>query len=108
LVPVDVVGLSGATSLSLGENYACVTSASGPQCWGSNNNGQFGNGTTNNSLVPTPMTLPANTAEFFTGGSFACARLTDGHIQCWGANSVGQLGNGTMTTNSLVPVDVTL
>ena len=53
-VPIDVSGLtSGVSKISSGPYYACVVKTTGGvTCWGNNNNGQFGNGTTTDSLTP--------------------------------------------------------
>ncbi len=52
-VPVPVFGISGATSISVGVDYACAVLSSGSiDCWGDNEIGQLGNGTTENSSRP--------------------------------------------------------
>jgi len=60
LVPVAVV--QGAMpsliikQIRLGNNHTCVIASDNrAYCWGSNSNGQFGNNTTDDSYVPTPV-----------------------------------------------------
>lgn len=55
-VPVDVMGVTGATELSVGEHHGCLRDASGVRCWGRNTNGQLGIGSTTNQS--TPMSVP--------------------------------------------------
>jgi len=52
--PVDVIGLSGiAAFLEVGWGNACVISTDGTvRCWGSNRDGQLGDGTTVNRFAP--------------------------------------------------------
>ncbi|MBK8480087.1 MAG: PQQ-binding-like beta-propeller repeat protein [Proteobacteria bacterium] len=83
-------------------------------CWGSNANGQLGNGTTVRRLTPLRITAVGNSvAEVAVGHYYnvydsghTCARRNDGSVACWGDNSAGQLGDGT-TMQRLWPVEVT-
>ncbi len=117
-VPVAVTLPSGVTSFtSIGENsyFTCGIGDNGrAYCWGKNEYGQLGNGTTTNSLVPVAVTLPSGVTSFpqisvsqDDAAGTVCAIGDDGLAYCWGKNEYGQLGNGT-TTNSSVPVAVTL
>ena len=66
------------------------------QCWGNNEHGQLGNGTTANSAVPVTVLGITTTAKSVTSGGFhACARLSDDTARCWGGNQYGALGNAT-------------
>jgi len=58
-VPTQVKGLnSGVVSLSVGITHACAVKADGTVwCWGSNNSGQLGDGTTFSRGVPTQVLL---------------------------------------------------
>ena len=96
---------TSAPSIAVGYSHACARKASGTVlCWGSNDSGQLGDGTTINRLSPVPvMSL---VAEIAVGDLFSCARKNDGTLWCWGSNAFGQLGDGT-TFDSLVPIQVT-
>ena len=106
-VPVDVPGLGGAVSaVAAGGRHTCALMASGAiRCWGYNEYGQLGDGTTSDSPMPVTVAgLPSSIRAITTGGNFSCALRTDSGVSCWGLNSAGQLG-GTSDL-SPVPVDV--
>lgn len=75
------------------------------KCWGINLEGELGNGTTANSLVPITVPGITNAVAVAAGRSHTCSLSSAGTVQCWGRNGNGELGNGT-TTDSLVPVEV--
>jgi len=110
--PVAISGMSFGY-VAVGPHFACgleaTKSFAGPAfCWGANESGELGNGTTTNSSTP----VSVSTHSFGTiaaGPNFACAINAapgnEGPAFCWGANESGQLGNGT-TTNSTTPVAI--
>jgi alpha-tubulin suppressor-like RCC1 family protein len=54
--PQPVPGLTTAVGISAGDSHTCALLANGTiACWGSNADGQIGNGTTNNALSPTAV-----------------------------------------------------
>jgi cysteine-rich repeat protein len=106
--PVDVEGLlSGILQIGTGYNHTCaVTETGGVKCWGYNNSGQLGDGTTNTSNTPVDVSGLATGAISVNGGRYhTCALMNSWSIKCWGLNNVGELGDGT-TVDSYTPVDV--
>jgi alpha-tubulin suppressor-like RCC1 family protein len=72
--------------------------------WGDNSNGQLGNGTTEDTCVPTPVKLPDRVRKVEAGSGHALALLDDGTALAWGRNAFGQLGDGTTENQSLPTV----
>ena len=79
-------------------------------CWGANDRGQLGNGTTQPSSEPVRVGTSADLAggrvtALGVGDHHACAIVDSREAYCWGANDHGQLGNGG-TSDALVPTRV--
>lgn len=96
--PGQVANLTGVIQASAGYQHACaVTSQGGLYCWGANDYGQLGLGTTSNQPVtlPAQVTLPmGKQAKQVSCGSFhTCALMTDGTVYCFGRNNTGQSGH---------------
>jgi hypothetical protein len=83
-----------------------VPSAGAVKCWGNNEFGQVGDGTTTNIAEPVPVSgLSSGVTAIAAGGLHTCALSGAGAVKCWGQNESGELGDGT-TTNTTTPVDV--
>jgi len=109
--PVAVVAtgvLSGkiAQTIRVGLKHSCVQASNGAYCWGNNDNGQVGNGTTSQQIAPVEvLRLPggltaSNVVSLGAGANRGCAVITDGRTFCWGYNSSGQIGDGTTINRS--------
>jgi alpha-tubulin suppressor-like RCC1 family protein len=95
--PIQIVGLGNQVlDISVGTSHACaVVSSGGVKCWGRNDQGELGNGTTFDSLKPVDVLgLAGKVIGLSVNGGSSCALLASGSIQCWGQNSSGQLGTG--------------
>jgi alpha-tubulin suppressor-like RCC1 family protein len=79
------------------------------RCWGANESGELGDGTTTWRMNPAPVAGLSNVAEIASGGeaSHVCARLMDGTMRCWGENSYGQIGTGSTAGMLRTPSAVT-
>uniref|UniRef100_UPI00374EB421 RCC1 domain-containing protein n=1 Tax=uncultured Ilumatobacter sp. TaxID=879968 RepID=UPI00374EB421 len=98
-----------AVSIAAGYSHTCALLNTGAvNCWGSNSDGQLGNGSTTDSLVPVavdPFTDGATAVSITAGDYHTCAVLNTGAVNCWGYNVFGGLGNNTNISSS-VPVAV--
>jgi alpha-tubulin suppressor-like RCC1 family protein len=106
-VPTMVLGNYTWASISSGtDSYdglatTCgVTTSGAGYCWGSNGNGQGGDGTATNHLVPTLVSGGYTWASITVGFFDACGITTSGAGYCWGANVDGEDGNNTTTQNN--------
>ncbi|HEX8393689.1 MAG TPA: hypothetical protein VF665_15220 [Longimicrobium sp.] len=91
------------TSISAGANYTCALGTDGrAYCWGSDNTGRLGNGTTLTAAQYTPSLVNMPTGVSFTsisaGSGHACALGSDSRAYCWGTDNNGRLGNGDALT----------
>jgi alpha-tubulin suppressor-like RCC1 family protein len=94
-------GLCSSAELALGTAHTCARLDDGTvRCWGANERGQLGDGTTSGRVTPAVPDL-AGLAQIATGVGHTCARFTDGTVRCWGANDRGQVGDGSRTDRVL-------
>ena len=102
---IIVPGLSsGILSIGAGGYHSCAViqgAAAGDGasavCWGKNDKGQLGTGSTSPtfSISPLPVAgLGSGVASLAAGFQHSCARMINGSVCCWGSNDHGQLGLG--------------
>lgn len=113
--PVSVIGLTeSVVAIDAGHTWTntatcALTVSGGVKCWGDNQSGQLGDGTTTERHSPVGVTgLTSGVAEIAVGRAHACAMLDSAHggyMKCWGDNQAGQLGDGRPLARP-TPVDV--
>lgn len=90
--------------VSAGFEHTCAISSTDKLfCWGSNSQGQVGNGSGANVTTPTVIQDDLNFQMVSAGYDHTCAITTDGKLYCWGSDQFGKLGNGS-SGNSSTPV----
>lgn len=107
-VAVDKAGFTAGakiTDVSAGVSHACAVVSGKAYCWGNNDDGQLGNGTTDSSEVPVAVNTTgalagATVTKIRAGGAHTCA-LADGKAFCWGSNDHGQLGQLAFAESSV-------
>jgi alpha-tubulin suppressor-like RCC1 family protein len=82
---IDDASASVLPRISVGGGNACVLLSKGSiDCWGSNGDGQLGNGTTTDRPTPAAVKGLALATSVSTGNGSTCA-LVSGAVDCWGA-----------------------
>jgi alpha-tubulin suppressor-like RCC1 family protein len=92
-LPVQVTGLGGPArivAVSRVGAFTCASTATQILCWGLNDRGQLGDGSTLEHHTPAPVSGLTGSFELRAGAAHACVR-----DYCWGANEFRQLGDGT-------------
>lgn len=109
-VPVAVPGVTDATAVACGRDFTCfVHTSQAISCFGGNDFGQLGDGTTDASttLRPVSAVTDATSISAASAGTHVCAVRATGLLACWGGNLSGQLGDGTVISRS-EPIVVTM
>jgi len=99
-IPVPVAGgLSFATAggaMSAGQESSCaLTPAGAAYCWGHNDLGELGDGSTTGRSEPVQVTGGLSFAMISVGTFHTCGVTTGAVAFCWGTNNSGQLGATT-------------
>jgi alpha-tubulin suppressor-like RCC1 family protein len=114
-VPVSVAKIGGGGVLSGVANMAAVDGdgafcatldSGGVDCWGSNFDGNLGDGTVTDSYMTALAVRGVGGSGTLSGvisvtstGRSVCALLAAGGVDCWGLNGSGDLGNGIAPPN---------
>jgi alpha-tubulin suppressor-like RCC1 family protein len=96
--PQAIAGITNAAQISAGYEHTCARLGDGTvRCWGKNDHGQLGDGTTEARNAPVAVvgvTGATDLAASGGGGGFACALVAGGAAKCWGRGFDGGLGDG--------------
>lgn len=98
--PVEVDSSLKFKTVSAGVDHTCaVTTAGQMKCWGNNDLGQVGDGTTQTRSAPIVIDSKTTYKTVSAGSRYTCGITTSDQIKCWGSdpsrivvggNSVGQ------------------
>ncbi|GLC27737.1 protein kinase domain-containing protein [Roseisolibacter agri] len=109
--PAEIRWPSGGRvqGIAVGASHACALDADGRAfCWGANDRGQLGDGTTTDRRTPTRVAGDARFIALSAGRAHTCAATTERQVLCWGENRDGQLGARDQRQSSTVPTSVAL
>ncbi|PKN47211.1 MAG: hypothetical protein CVU59_03645 [Deltaproteobacteria bacterium HGW-Deltaproteobacteria-17] len=120
--PTRVLGPSGmgyltdVVDFNTSDGHTCAKQSSGALwCWGFNNYGQLGDGTTNNASTPVRVRgaggtgYLADVSKIALGALMTCVVKTDGTAWCWGGNELNYqhcLGVNSSAPNLVYPTQV--
>ncbi len=97
----------GANASSLADHTCAAEITGSASCWGANESGQMGSGSTLPIQSQAESVESVSTAVRLTAGAHhSCSVEETGYLRCWGANDFGQLGTGGFTS-STVPLRIT-
>lgn len=103
----QVGAASDWTAASCGDQHACAIKDDRTLwCWGANDHGQLGDGTTTptTSDAPRPVPLEDGVEAVDVGEDRTCAISTGGVLSCWGDDALGGVGDGAPSQDRSSPV----
>lgn len=93
--------------VTAGFDHACgLTQAGEAWCWGSNDVGELGDGTTDPSREPKEVAGGPSFTSLVAGHNRTCAIAAGGALWCWGQNTFGELGDGAVNEHRSEPVRI--
>lgn len=107
--PAFVSGLeSGVSLVTAGLYHTCILTSEGiAKCWGTNFDGELGDGTKKDRTTPVAVKgLTDGIRGLDAGGYHTCAVTPSSGLKCWGYNQFGELGTGVRGGSQKKPVEV--
>lgn len=103
IVPVIIPGLSDVTAIAAGRAYSLALLSDGTvRAWGTNEQGQLGDGTLTDRPQPVVVQGLSNVIAIAAGDYHVLALLNDASVVAWGDNRQQQLGvNGSIDQRPL-------
>ena len=86
--------------------HSCANEGSQLYCWGQNEDGEIGDGTTRDANSRHLVMDVSDPAAVGLGELTSCICDRSGQAWCWGRNVEGELGLGSASLNSQVPIKV--
>ncbi len=100
----DGVRAETGTSVTTGASTTCIQHADGRLgCFGSNEDGQLGDGTFTRRLRPVEPVGLGSVSDLSMGGRTGCAIRTGGSLYCWGYGQCGENGQGSAVLYATTP-----
>lgn len=106
-LPTAVPGIGDATAISAGGEAGYALLSSGEvEAWGSNFDGELGDGNTKRAKAPVMVTELSDVKAISAGSDFSLALLASGTVEAWGSNLDGELGDDDAVGWSDTPTPV--
>ena len=102
--PAVVLDTLEWVAVSAGREHTCALSVDARlACWGANDLGQLGDGTSWDRRIPVLANVQGPFGDVSAGAEHTCVVRASAEGMCWGANQAGQVGSGVLTHGGIPP-----
>ena len=103
-IPQKIGSSNNWSHISVGSYHSCGINDGELYCWGSDSNGQLGNGSLSTTDIESPQKIgSSNNWKYISAGTSHTCGLQESKLFCFGSNSYGQSGfNGKTDVPTLV------